>query len=165
MVWRRHFARTCRLLPEILLCKVRYRLGREAKHIVGRWQARLFDTRISDAQLRAALASPLQDEGGLLSSLRSDDRPAFFIAPDRKGKIVNALRQHFPDVEALAVDAADEICEHVFDLLGSGPVRLGKQIDWHVDFKTGHRWNPRQYFADVQPASYPGGYDIKVPWN
>jgi len=132
---------------------------------VGRWQARLFDTRISDAQLRAALASPLQDEGGLLSSLRSDDRPAFFIAPDRKGKIVNALRQHFPDVEALAVDAADEICEHVFDLLGSGPVRLGKQIDWHVDFKTGHRWNPRQYFADVQPASYPGGYDIKVPWE
>ena len=58
---------------------------------------------------------------------------------------------------------ADRICEHICDLLGSGPTPLGNSIDWHVDFKTGHRWNPRTYH--IRPAPYPGGYDIKVPWE
>ena len=31
------------------------------------------------------------------------------------------------------IDEADLACEHIFDLLGSGPTRLGKSIDWHYD--------------------------------
>lgn len=31
----------------------------------------------------------------------------------------------------------EKIVEHEFDLLGSGPKRLGAEIDWHLDFKSG----------------------------
>jgi hypothetical protein len=53
----------------------------------------------------------------------------------------------------------------VFDLLGSGPCSLTEKIDWHVDFKSGFRWDENSFYMDLHPAKYPGGYDIKVPWE
>lgn len=88
----------------------------------------------------------------------------FFCATDRKD-ILTTLRSLSPQYERLVIQEADRICAHVFDLLGSGPTFLGDKIDWHVDFKTGHRWNPRTYYKRIRPAPYPGGYDIKVPWE
>ena len=60
---------------------------------------------------------------------------------------------------------ANRICRHEFDLLGSGPVDLGRRIDWHHDFKTGFSWSSRRHFAWFKQAKFPGGYDIKVPWE
>ncbi len=62
------------------------------------------------------------------------------------------------------IQSADLLCEHTFDLLGSGPISLGKQIDWHRDFKSGYRWNPAQCYLDV-PYGHLPGVDIKVPWE
>lgn len=58
---------------------------------------------------------------------------------------------------------AERICRHEFDLLGSGPVRLGDHIDWHRDFKSGARWAP----AHISALSFNAGpgADIKVPWE
>jgi hypothetical protein len=89
----------------------------------------------------------------------------FFISPMKRDTILIALRKISPEVEKLIVAEADSICDHVFDLLGSGPTHLGEKIDWHVDFKTSHRWNPKTYYNRIRPAPYPGGYDIKVPWE
>ncbi|MCL4860210.1 MAG: heparinase II/III family protein [Caldilineaceae bacterium] len=77
-----------------------------------------------------------------------------------------AFRQQFSvEAKSLLMAQADRICEHVFDILGSGPIRLGESIHWHTDFKTGYRWNPKTYYKRIRPAPYPGGYDIKVPWE
>jgi heparinase II/III-like protein len=86
-----------------------------------------------------------------------------------------------------ARDAAALAMAHQFDLLGSGPVcprdtnvarqarieELSRElpnaavagyepIDWHVDFRGGHRWSPDTYYLDVPVAPAPGA-DIKVP--
>ena len=82
---------------------------------------------------------------------------------------------------------------HIFDLLGSGPVRVvqdgdvaaqawpGNQprarailgliddpayvaIDWHRDFKSGYRWSPRGW-GPSSPYGHLPGVDIKVPWE
>ncbi len=37
-------------------------------------------------------------------------------------------------------------------------------IDWHVDFKSGYRWNPATWWEDV-PYGHQPGVDIKVPWE
>ena len=37
-------------------------------------------------------------------------------------------------------------------------------IDWHVDFKSGYRWNPELWWLDAVAAPAPGA-DIKVPWE
>jgi uncharacterized heparinase superfamily protein len=89
----------------------------------------------------------------------------FFIDDALKTKLITMLKQVAPNAATLVIEEADRICDHVFDLLGSGPTPLGKKIDWHRDFKTGHRWNPKTYYKRIHPAPYPGGYDIKVPWE
>jgi len=98
-------------------------------------------------------------------------------------------------------DAAAAAIAHVFDLLGSGPVRVSctlavpgaryhmapgeaaaaeqrarmnellpgcaheyDPIDWHVDFRSGYRWDERCWFADVAYGRTPG-VDVKVPWE
>jgi hypothetical protein len=39
-----------------------------------------------------------------------------------------------------------------------------RPIDWHLDFKSGHRWNETTWFRDVRFGHLPG-VDVKVPWE
>lgn len=39
-----------------------------------------------------------------------------------------------------------------------------RPIDWHVDFKSGWRWDPTTWYRRVRTAPAPGA-DIKVPWE
>jgi heparinase II/III-like protein len=64
---------------------------------------------------------------------------------------------------ASLIARADAVLAHRFDLLGSGPVELGPQIDWQLDFKSGRRW-PLRHISLVT-ISYPDDSDIKVPWE
>jgi hypothetical protein len=59
---------------------------------------------------------------------------------------------------------AEDALAHRVDLLGSGPVDLGDEIDWHADFKSGARW-PRSFYLDVRAAVDGIGADPKVPWD
>ena len=97
--------------------------------------------------------------------LRCSRQPRFLPDANLRNQIGSLLSNFAPKAMNLTVTEADRICEHVFDLLGSGPTPLGEKIDWHTDFKTGHRWNLRTYYKRIRPAPYPGGYDIKVPWE
>jgi len=95
--------------------------------------------------------------------------------------------------------AADQTCKHIFDLLGSGPVKVYygmktkgferycyntqissnglptihrsiftihdyEPIDWHIDFKSGYRWNPKTYYKNIK-YGHRLGVDVKVPWE
>jgi hypothetical protein len=59
---------------------------------------------------------------------------------------------------------AERICRHEFDLLGSGWISLGPDINWHRDFITGFEWDKRQLYCaaknNIEPKS-----DIKRPWE
>jgi hypothetical protein len=37
-------------------------------------------------------------------------------------------------------------------------------IDWHLDFKSGYRWNPKTWWYRV-PYGHLRGVDVKVPWE
>lgn len=37
-------------------------------------------------------------------------------------------------------------------------------IDWHIDFKSGYRWQPNQWWRNI-PHGHRPGVDIKVPWE
>ncbi len=63
------------------------------------------------------------------------------------------------------VRAAEGSLAHVIDVLGSGPTFWGDRIEWHADMHSGDRWDPDAYYADIEPAAYPGGADVKVPWE
>ncbi len=59
---------------------------------------------------------------------------------------------------------AKDACDHIVNLLGSGPTELGTKIDWHCDFKTGHRWASK-YFRDIRYNNPELPSDVKVPWE
>jgi hypothetical protein len=59
---------------------------------------------------------------------------------------------------------ADDICQHRIDLLGSGLVDIGPEIDWHRDFKSGYRW-PDVFYQEVEPTRLGDASDAKVPWE
>jgi hypothetical protein len=39
-----------------------------------------------------------------------------------------------------------------------------RPIDWHLDFRSGHRWSAQQRFNE-QRIGFPPGSDIKLPWE
>ncbi len=127
--------------------------------------ARLNGNTISDVQFQKAWLSEFSGNEEFLASFRGQRSRLFFVNPRSREETIGTLLHICPESGTHIVQAADRICEHSFDLLGSGVVKLGWPIDWHSDFKTGHRWNPGQYHAEIRPASYPGGYDLKVPWE
>jgi uncharacterized heparinase superfamily protein len=60
--------------------------------------------------------------------------------------------------------AADRALAHEIDLLGTGPVKLGRAINWHTDFKTGKTW-PLGYMRDIDYVALGCPSDVKVPWE
>jgi len=62
------------------------------------------------------------------------------------------------------LEKAGRAMSHRIELLGSGPKSLGKRIDWHTDFKTGHSW-PSTYFRGIDYNNPERSSDVKVPWE
>ena len=60
--------------------------------------------------------------------------------------------------------AAGDALEGRVDLLGSGPVTLGRPVSWHRDFKSGHRW-PVVMFRRIDVLDLGRDSDVKVPWE
>ncbi len=62
------------------------------------------------------------------------------------------------------LQAAEHALAHRVDLLGSGPISLGEQIDWHRDYKTGHVW-PATLAHDLDYANLDQPSDVKFAWD
>ncbi len=95
-------------------------------------------------------------------------RPKLKIDFLQKRYLVRGI-EDFEKVQARIAEA-DLICGHIFDLLGSGPKKLSpdgngyQPIDWHSDFKSGYRWDPKIFYRNINFGSIEG-VDIKVPWE
>lgn len=126
----------------------------------------IFGTEMSDEKfLRKAWDSKykFQNSEELRKYFHNRRKPEFFINSSKWGESGSVIYKDFPDVHKRIITKADKIREHIFNLLGSGDVNLGKKINWHCDFKTGYCWNPKTYYKDIE-IPY-GKADIKVPWE
>jgi len=119
-----------------------------------RGRLRVRPLRVSSRELEAALggASPVEVlRGRVLAAM-----PTVTDFERRLGELNEAER-----ADLLA--RADDVLEHRFDVLGSGPTELGEEIDWQLDFKTGRSW-PVVHVSKL-PFTYFDYSDIKVPWE
>lgn len=96
--------------------------------------------------------------------LRGAEPGPLYFDPARRAQICDVWRDAFGSPDSL-VAAADRICEHVFDLLGSGPTPVGETIDWHADFKSRGRWPAHRPLARREIVDLGRRRDIKVPWE
>ena len=68
------------------------------------------------------------------------------------------------------IDEANKVCNHIFDILGSGDKNLnregesGQGIDWQLDFKSGFRWGQNSFYKNIR-FGHKQGVDVKVPWE
>jgi hypothetical protein len=77
---------------------------------------------------------------------------------------LGTLRQDYPEMWRRLEQQSRNSLQHQFDLLGSGLLNLGENIDWSLDFKSGKRWDFRDFrlqkLVDLCDDS-----DVKVPWE
>jgi hypothetical protein len=59
---------------------------------------------------------------------------------------------------------ASRVLKHEVDYLGSGFVKLGAEIQWEADLKSGYRW-PASFYLDVAVTRLDGDSDSKFPWE
>jgi len=92
---------------------------------------------------------------------RLQTRPYFAHTSPVDAGIIERL---CPGSAARIVERAADALAHRVDLLGSGPIELGADIDWHRDYKTGKRWEPA-YFHDIEYNNLHLPSDVKMPWE
>jgi len=97
------------------------------------------------AELRCLFPMPLQERVGGACQM---------VIPDCRKR-----HEMFPHLEDYCVFGSHLVS------LGPGEDSRGIPIAWHHDFIHDHAFNPRRFYAFIRPAPYPGGYDIKVPWE
>lgn len=134
---------------------------------VRRWRklrAFLVGTHVGRRELARALGVDSESLPEVGVRFRHGIRARLPVGPDDANAILTCLERHSADVIQSTISAADRICVHVFDLLGSGWVDLGPEIDWHRDLKSGYRWNRKTFYTDI-PYGHVAGVDIKVPWE
>jgi len=95
----------------------------------------------------------------------------FSINTKIKNQIIQLIKQNFADNIIGLKKRAEDICNHIFDLLGSGRTHLGKHIPWQKDFKSGFSWKPRFYLEVLHrdplndPIKLKLKYDGKIPYE
>ena len=103
-------------------------------------------------------------------------RQAGRLYADLSDDAIEAIRRRWPNRVARTQQAADRICSHEFDLLGSGPRVIAdptrptdsngyQPIDWAVDPILGRRFPEGFPHKQWNPDMRPGLADIKWPWE
>src|SRR5688500_11163784 len=125
------------------------------------WQRILRELRTRTAPRKPQAIKIGSSAEDVAKQFRTGHRPRFFGLMAEHAMLIGRF---FPDAMYDAIDEADKIRAHCFDILGSGEKELGTDIDWHVDFKSGHRW-PVEHYSRLTLTSPSGGFDVKVPWE
>jgi hypothetical protein len=86
----------------------------------------------------------------------------FFFNTKDKQLLVEKIKQL--NIEKQIINDADKICSHIFNLLGSGDIYLGKQLPWNTDFKTNFVWE-NKFYKDIKIVDLSNNADVKVPWE
>lgn len=113
----------------------------------------------------AVATTAFADWRAYAAHVRARSAPRFFASTTSRDRTLSQLRELDGELPARTTREADRILDHEFDLLGSGPVLLGARIDWNLDPLANHRWSAAVPARQIQATTYPGGADIKWPWE
>ncbi len=150
--------RAAKLPPRALVAKLKEHATAFPLHQMDRLRVISGRTEIRDAVLQAGLT----DEGaGVFPADKGVSSPSFPVDVAERESYCKTARELWPDEEENCLARGDEICRHIFDLLGSGEKSLGPVIDWHRDFKSGFRW-PKQFYRDIVRVRLDDDSDIKA---
>lgn len=157
MNWSTFVARgkkAMRMPPRVLLARLQDEVRQQTK----RPWAQAYPRLLADRTILGEAATP---SAWWNARLRTG---AFFLRPADREEWTASFRARYPREGDGVVAGAEASLRHEFDLLGSGPIRLGSPLPWHTDFKTGREW-PLQFCRDIEYLELERPSDVKVPWE
>jgi len=159
-----HLRKLTKYPPHITCHKILRKIFIEIKIRTESLKENLSSASISDEELLKSMLHSFDSADDLANHFRKRTFPDFFFGADKKNKLSDLVIAHYPESVKQVIADADRVCEHKFDLLGSGPVFLGDKINWHKDFKSDWTWEQR-YHKLVSYRNLNEPYDVKVPWE
>jgi len=99
------------------------------------------------------------------SNIFNDFKPTIdflFDINNKKEHYIQELKKS--GKEEQIIKQANKICNHIFNLLGSRDINLGKDIKWNEDFKTGFIWE-NKFYKKIKVVDLDNNSDVKVPWE
>ena len=118
----------------------------------------------SDEQLLGLLTARWTSTAALLEHLRTKSEPRFFASFDKKEQTLFELRRRWPEAEEEIVHAANRIGEGTFSLLGLRELKLGENIDWHLEPLSGKR-TPLRHWSQLDYLDARVAGDKKITWE
>ena len=118
----------------------------------------------SDEQVLKLMHARWQSTEALVQHLRTRVEPQFFVSFAARTETLSEFRRRWPGAEREIVNAADRISAGTFNLLGLQNLDLGREIDWHLEPRSGKRTPLRHWsllnYLDAQLAG-----DKKITWE
>jgi hypothetical protein len=139
------------------------KIRRRAQYYFRKGKVILFPKGVSNKSFYRALKMGESREA-ITTHFLNREKPYFFWNDAEPEELIGTIKDAFPKSIEEAIKAANKICEHKFNLLGSGEKHLGKYINWHQDFKSGFVWHPK-FYMDIDKINYDNNSDIKIPWE
>lgn len=68
------------------------------------------------------------------------------------------------DKDKLILEQGEKIYNHIFDVLGSKSIYLGKSIEWNKDYKTNFIWE-NKFYKNIKIVDLNNNSDVKIPWE
>jgi hypothetical protein len=155
-----------RLLEKALLARKIFRKSpgyvirrvlQEADCELDRWRAPKRARSLDRDRLLAMARVSSIDE--LWSRLRGRPFPAMTAPIDAA-----ALDRVAPGENTRILAAARLACERTVDVLGTGPVALGRSIDWARDYRVDIGW-PSGFAPSIDYVNRDRPSDVKIPWE
>jgi uncharacterized heparinase superfamily protein len=151
---------TARRARKLLSKSPRYVIRRaleEGERELDRWLAPRRERLLDRRRLLAMAEASSIDE--LWGRLRSRPFPAWTGAVETE-----ALERVAPGESARVLQAAELACARTVDLLGTGPIALGRPIDWAYDYRVGMGW-PSGFARSIDYVNRERPSDVKIPWE
>lgn len=133
------------------------RVRQEGERELDRWMAPMRERSLDRRRLLALAQASSVDE--LWMRLRGRPFPAWTKPLDAA-----TLDRVEPGERTRILKAAQRACERTVDVLGTGPVTLGRPIDWAHDYRVGIGW-PSGFARSIDYVNRDRPSDVKVPWE
>jgi uncharacterized heparinase superfamily protein len=130
---------------------------REAGCELDRWLAPRRQRALGGERLLALAQAPTTED--LWRRLRDRSFPAFTTPIDPA-----SLDRVEPGESRRILAAAERACSRTVDLLGTGPIALGRPIDWSRDHRVNLGWSPA-FARSIDYVNRDRPSDVKVPWE
>jgi len=139
------FKKAIKLPPKILVKKIYRRIDNKIYHSI---------------RAKRVAKNPIDIDSKIFNNFKPTIDFIFDI--NKKEHYIQELKKS--GKEEQIIKQANKICNHIFNLLGSGDINLGKDIKWNEDFKTGFIWG-NKFYKNIKKVDLNNNADVKVPWE